>query len=255
MAKYSPIGPIAVLEHLQTSGSLGNYLLLLAHDVLAHKIRYKELVQNAWDMHIGDAFVIMDNSTIELGKPMNASLVIEAAQFVNANCIVLPDVIGDMEATKALIDANLNEFMHAGIPLMKIPQGKDTRELIECVDWMYAFDSGIGDIDYWAVPRWVANQIGSRKPLIQYINARTSYKCKIHLLGMSEHISDDISACLLENVMGIDSANPVVFGQAKKRMEHDVYIHMERGDYWEHTNVHPAVHSNIWYIRKQIEEK
>lgn len=252
MAKYAPVGPIAVLEHLQSSGTLGGYLLLLAHDVLAHPRGYTKLVKYAFSAHKGKCFIIMDNSTIELGKPMSANEVIEAALIVNADCVVLPDVPGDFDATKALIKKDFDAFQDAGISIMKIPQGKDSAHLVACVDWMYEEVQVIGDTDYWGVPRWITNEIGSRKPIIQYINVRTSYKCSIHLLGMSRNLADDIGCTLLQNIIGIDSANPIVFGQAKKRMAYDVYIHMERGDYWNDTNVHPAVHDNIQYIRKQI---
>ena len=252
MARYSPIGPIAVLQQLQNSGSLGNYLLLLAHDVIEHTEAYRNLVSHA--RALGPLFIIMDNSVVELGQAVHPHDLLAAAEVVEADCIVLPDVIGDFHATRDLIIRDLHWYAESKFPFMKVPQGQSHEDIFQCIDWMHQSlqINIIPQADYWAAPRWVANLLGSRSQVINYISRITGDNCNIHLLGMSQHIADDIACAYKPDVMGIDSANPLVFGQAGKRMDRDVWIHMDRGGYWDDTHIRSEAHTNIQYIRSQI---
>ena len=93
MSYYSPIAPIDCLLKIQQAGFLGSYLVLLAHDVVANKEKYTEL--------IGDfsGLIIMDNSLIELGEPVSMDTMIEALNITGADHVVLPDKLLDKGAT------------------------------------------------------------------------------------------------------------------------------------------------------------
>jgi hypothetical protein len=253
MAKYAPIAPIKLLEDLEEGSQLGNYLLLLAHEVLDHPRRYQALVANVRTQYKRDVFIILDNSTIELGHPMDAHSLLDAARLVRADCIVLPDVVQNFHGTQALIKKALPTLENKGYGLMKIPQGKNLLELAQCVEWMSTLC--VGSKDYWAVGRWVTNVFGTRVDVIRMINDTVCTTPQIHLLGMSQNFDDDIHCAFEANVMGIDSANPLVMGQNRRIMggaNTAPYEHMERGNYFKERSLLPESVMNIQYIRSII---
>ncbi len=243
-AKYSPIAPLGLLQQMNAENMLGDYLLVLAHDVLAHKDEYLSLIYSA----MGDeGFVILDNSVVELGTAMSPQKLCEAAKIVNADVIVLPDVMGDADATIQAAREAIMEMGGEKYGFMKIVQGSNADELITCIDWMNTHVEG----NYWAVPRWITNELGSRVPIVQAIQEVDS-EAKIHLLGMSEHIEDDIKCARMTGVIGIDSANPIVLGQMGQRLGQSKYRHMKRGSFWQQKLLTNTTLENIKYMRRAI---
>lgn len=247
--RYSPIAPIKILQLLQDSEVLENYLLLLAHDVLDHEVNYVSLMIEVECSSDQPEMVIMDNGVIELGKAMEFEDVITAADIVAAECIIMPDVIGNFQATKRAVQAEYNLITNCDFSIMKVPQGSDYAEVICCVEWLIDTIPSPSDKDYWGIPRWVANKLGTRGPLIEYIN-RVCSRPKIHLLGMSNSWEDDLYCSHLPNVIGIDSANPLVLGLKDHYMGDLEYWHPPRGDFWEQTDINYNVLRNITYVRK-----
>ncbi len=251
-ARYAPIGPIKILECLYDAKVLGNYLVLLAHDVLNLPRRYIDLIDTVReDEHRQPTFIIMDNSLIERGTAMSAEQVIEAATYVSADCIALPDVLGSFIETQKLVMAASNVLVDSGFDLMKIPQGETAEDQIKCIEWMREYLPPVtnGDLDMWAVPRWITNALGSRIPLIQYLNQAIPNPT-IHLFGMSNDVRDDMRCTLLPNVVGIDSANPVVLG--RKDIDLSLmwarYVHLERGDYMVSSVITEQAIRNVEYM-------
>ncbi len=261
-ARFSPIAPITLLEKMyeleaspgSPSPILGDYLLLLAHEVLNTPYRYEELITKVralWGTP-EDAFIIMDNSVVELGAAMDIDDVIEAASVVEADCIMCPDVLGEMASTKQLIAEQAGRLLTCNFPLMRVPQGKHHEELVQCVDWIHSYlPAGEGNPEYWGIPRCITNESGSRGPIVQYINTITD-KARIHLLGMSYNYFDDCASAMLPNVMGIDSANPLVLGYANCNMKHTKWSHPDRGNYWKYTYLNQLVLTNIEAVRRAI---
>ncbi len=247
---FSPIAPLSVLIGLHNNDALGNYLLLLAHDVLKHPEGYVELMGAC--ASVGRLpFIIMDNGTIELDGPLPAEKVVEAAAVVDANCIVIPDVLGNSRETIDKVNNDLDFLRDCGYPLMVVPQGTTPKQVMTTIQWLVSNVT----VSYWGIPRWLTNSNlhGTRKHIINVINNTYGASQKIHLLGMSSNLVDDIECCQMNNVMGIDSANPLVLGQYGRNLKHgDLYIHMDRGDYWEQGLVTSTVIDNIQYIRRQI---
>lgn len=242
--KYSPIAPVALLELLDIHRELGDYLLFLAHDILEHEAAYHEL---AGPISKETGFIILDNSTVELGLPMSAGDLIRAAEVVNPDCVVLPDVMRDADATIDATRTALLELSHHDIPLMKIVQGNDLASFTKCIVWMSFHVPG----HYWAVPRWIANDFSSRLPIIRQVIGHDP-EAKIHLLGMSRNLTDDIYCTKQDPVMGIDSANPIALGQSGVDIRHNA-AHVQRGDLWEHKVLHKRTLDNIRYIREVIQ--
>lgn len=250
MSKYSPIGPLPLLRQLHERNLLGNYLLLLAHEVLKDPRGYIDLVDELKNTEDDPYFVVMDNGVIELDEALNAVDVIEAASLVQANCIIMPDVLGDFLGTQKRVMEQINILRNCGFSIMKVPQGSNVGELVQCTDWLREYlKPPNGEHDYWGIPRWIANNMRSRIPIVQYINAITD-KPRIHLLGMSDELKDDLRCLTMPNVTGIDSANPLVLGLAGYTIANRPYsTHMSRGELWECTELTPAAISNVEFMQ------
>jgi hypothetical protein len=239
------------LEQLHDKGQLGNYLLLLAHEVLEHPRGYIDLVDSLENTEESPRFVIMDNGVIETGAALPVIDVVEAANLVEADCIVNPDVLGDFQATQKLVISQSTELRNSGFPLMRIPQGEDLTELIQCVDWMRGYLETPWDSDYWGVPRWVSNELGTRASLVYYIGMRAPRQ-SIHLLGMSRNFDDDMFCTTMEGVMGIDSANPLVMGYAGIDLGSGRYRHIKRGNFWQITELRDQVIENVEWMHDNV---
>ncbi len=249
MSKYSPIGPLPLLQQLHEHNLLGNYLLLLAHEVLKDPRGYIDLIDEIENTDENPRFVVMDNGVIELDEALSVLEVVEAACYVGANCIIMPDVLGDFPATQKKVMEQISALRNCGFPIMKVPQGSNVGELVQCTDWLRDYlKPPNGDPDYWGIPRWVANNMGSRIPIVQYINA-CNPKPRIHLLGMSNDLKDDLRCLTMPSVVGIDSANPIVNGQAGRSITGIAYKHMDRGDLWEQTELTASTLYNVEFMQ------
>lgn len=253
MTKYSPIGPIAVLEELEEKALLDDYLLLLAHDVLAEPSRYDDMIARWRYHHQAGSTIIMDNGVIERGAPVPLQDLLEASNWVGADVVVGPDVVGDFQATQKLM-IEQGDLIRQDFQMMLIPQGETLEEACECVRWMDEKYATAGP-QWWGIPRWMANKFGSRAGVINYINnyARGSGDIRIHLLGMSENFEDDIQCSRTLSVIGIDSANPLVLGWYHEALADPAHPpHMERGNYWECTELHPIMIDNVQWMHNAI---
>jgi len=251
--RYSPVAPLPLLRQLQERDLLGNYLLFLAHDVLEHPQEYSDLVANLGnDEHAypKDKFIIMDNGVIELGTPLSAPEIQDAAHIVYADTPIMPDFLGSFEETqKRVIVASTN----IDSSWMRVPQGSNLREVVSCIDWLHSYlPVADGEPEYWGVPRWITNQMGSRIPIVQYIN-HICANPKIHLLGMSTNMQDDLRCCTLPDVIGIDSANPLTLGIAGINITvgHS-YGHPERGNYWDATKLWDQSANNVAWMHDAV---
>ncbi|MEE8598933.1 MAG: hypothetical protein V3S69_05405 [Dehalococcoidales bacterium] len=249
--RYSPIAPLIILEQLQGQKLLGNYLLLLAHEVLKSPRGYIDLVEHMENTEENPRFIIMDNGVIERGSPVTAVELLEAANFAEADCIVTPDVIGDAPATRKLV-MDQGSVIGREFPLMRIPQGACITDLFDCVDWLNESLPAHGsDPSYWGVPRWIANEMSTRANVINYINHECP-KAKIHLLGMSKSLKDDQRCLRKPNVIGIDSANPIVMGIAGMEMRRGAWQHLDRGNLWDCQVLHPESADNVEFMHNAL---
>ncbi len=252
MTEYSPVAPIEVLSELHNRDLLGNYLLLLAHDVNKHPYEYQDLCADIFEKH-GAATIIMDNGVIENGAPVSLGDLLMAAETVEANVVVGPDRVGDFDGTKILM-MEQGDTIRQDYDMMLIPQGDNLEEICECIRWMDERFPENGSKRWWGIPRWIANKLGTREGPINYINnyARGSGDVRIHLLGMSEHLDDDVQCCKTLSVKGIDSANPLVLGHYNHIINGIGEHHMKRRDFWKATEVNEMMAHNVEWIRDVI---
>lgn len=207
MTLYSPVAPIDVLLKLQSADLLGNYLLLLAHDVVINPEKYQKLIENF------RGIVIMDNSLIELGKPVDAETMLAAVNIVNADYAVLPDVLSDKDASIKASTTAARQWKVVGLDIdpIIVAQGNTTDECLECVNNIIE-DMDIDERDLYliSIPRALVLTEGSRMPLIKELER--FWNINIHLLGFSANYYDDIMCARHPNVVGIDSATPIRLG-------------------------------------------
>lgn len=206
MAKFAPVVPLSIAKHLQggrVGDALGNYHLLLAHDVLAHPMEYN----NIYGRYQGSGgTIIMDNSLIELGHPLDAHSMFRAACILKPDWVVLPDYLGDAKRTVETSWEAAHQLC-ALLPkqeLLGVVQGQTFDECLSCADELLR----IGGVTALSVPRHLVEVLGSRIPLVQELFNR-HIDVPLHLLGFSDDLLDDCRAARFGNVMGIDSAQPV----------------------------------------------
>jgi hypothetical protein len=255
MAKFAPVGPVHLLARLKRENreAFGDYHLPLAHDVLNHPKAYSELfIENTQTRVTKEKpyFIILDNSVIELGKPMDEKDLFEAAEIVRPDVLVLPDVIGDIAATLDLARDACNRWQNSGINCgyMAVPQGKIMSEVMECIDEMLTFPG----VTHWGVPRdFVKYSMRSRRGVIEYLN-RVSQK-PIHLLGFSDKMDDDVRCSQMPNVIGIDSAVPLRLGQKNIVLDMDLKTG-PRGTFWEDPvdKIEPETYYNLNLVRNWV---
>ena len=232
---------------------------MIAHDVLEDDIGYSLLLDNMHDPGDADEFIIMDNGVIEHGEALPFGEVLNAAEIALPDCVVMPDVLGEFAATRKLVESQKALIADSPYPLMMVPQGIDLSGIIRCIDWLAEEVQPLWpDKNYWGIPRWIANKCRTRAPVINYINRLGIEPApQIHLLGMSDHWEDDLACTIHANVIGIDSANPIVRGLADLNMKYldvdpNCVTHLPRGDYWETAKINGRVLENIAYVREAI---
>lgn len=215
---FAPVAPLSAHRQLESRGALGNYNLLIASEILKDHEGYEEF----WQGRRNDAScLIMDNGVIETGAPLPIPLLAKAASIVGAQVLVLPDTIDDskmtikqVRTTMALLSTRqARSSMPGGLAYLGVVQGTTFAECMDCADAHVQ-----AGVSWLAIPRGLTPNIGSRFGLVEAI-AEEHPEIKLHLLGFSENLHDDIySAVASRAVVGIDAATPVWLGLLGKRL-------------------------------------
>lgn len=228
--RFAPVAPIRVLNSLAEKKCLGSYHLVLAHDVAENLVDFHKLFSNRDAINPRTATVIIDNSIIELGESVPASLMrsaVEAFTFIPNVVTVLPEVLMDSEGTTKAALKGIEAYQGIDKPLLFIPQGKTLSEFMKCAESLRN-----EKIEWIGIPRNMTKVTGSRRDLIPLI--RGIYpNAKIHLFGFSDDLYDDILSARDPFVSGIDSAVLTRMGDAGMELTLAENKHPERGDYWK----------------------
>src|SRR5881392_1163767 len=107
MPRFAPVCSLDMLKELDYYQVLGDYHLLLAHEVLKQPNEWKKFYSKIRSFLGSNPFVIMDNSLIGLGRPLEAEQIAEAADIVTADVVVLPDVLQFYQET---VDASVTAY-------------------------------------------------------------------------------------------------------------------------------------------------
>ena len=259
--KFAPVAPLPLLRSLfeEDPSLVGNYHLLLAHDVMkdAESERgYANFFEKVRDHFEGDLTIIMDNSLVELGNAVDMKVAIDAAFALSADCVVAPDVMGDGRATqKAFNDfvgsAAWQRCFEGNLAIMAVPQGPTLRDYVECLE-LYAEQPAITWI---GIPRIATKHLGDRRDLCRMAMA-INPQWSMHLLGFSDDIINDVLSvtCQDYTATGIDSAVPVRAGIAGIPFKASRGDYGPRGNYWDAVQHTQLTEDNIVEIRCLVGE-
>lgn len=247
MTKFCIVAPPNILKGLQAHGMLGIHHLLLAHDIIhiTKKDIYAEIFKDRdWDP---SELVILDNSVIETGNSVDLEMMADAIQIVQPTCVALPDVLLESQAT---IDSCLLALEKWPIKLgddtkyIYIPQGKTILEFIHSAsDSVLVSDPRI---THWGCPRNLVKSLSSHS---RALAIKMLYELnpgrKIHMMGFSDRMQDDLACASFPEVDSIDSAVPL-----RINMPIDVnMVPQPRGNWWDEAQLTPVTIHNLNQIR------
>lgn len=257
MSKFAPVCPVNLLKSMSPYAS-GDYHLLLAHDVAAKGKDYRGFANAFHNMT-----VIMDNSVIELGNAVDLKLILKACTEVDTTTVVLPDVLLDGKATVESCKAALETWTPAFKPLwgdslgpnrrrgfMYVPQGNTLKEFAASAEAL----ADHPDINFWGVPRNLVAKVGTRSKAIDIVYALNHHR-RIHLLGFSDDIVDDVVVSQDRRVEGIDSAVPIRAASLGERMRMDLDLPPRDPNWFDTAEFVPLMDENIEIYRRWIRRK
>lgn len=247
--------PIKYLDHFN---KYNDYDFLLCS--LCDNVEYVEFFKNR------NSYKILDNGAFECPKPYTFEELLKLNEQVNANCIVLPDFIGEGYKTVRTVDkicANLNykrvtNKSNEIVELMGVVQGKD---LLEC---FYSYEYFVNNPYINIIGISYVGQPVPRIDLLRLIsikyfsgNRDILVSTRIHLLGLStpDELKEVVDLRL--PVESCDTTLPITYGLAEWDFNKQ---HFNKGrtklnfDISELTNNQlKCIEGNIEYLRKSIE--
>jgi hypothetical protein len=183
-------------------GNLGMHYTQDMHMFLTHLVeKYPFYAKFAKEVK---GYKILDNSLIELGGAVDMKRVLDAAEKIGADEIILPDVFQQGPETINAVNEALSElndrYANRKWPykLMAVAQGRDEKEWYECYHELL----NNPDIDVIGVPKVLAKAHPQGRP--HFVNEHCDLKRKPHhLLGLWYSMSefneydriDDIRSC------------------------------------------------------------
>jgi hypothetical protein len=217
MAEFAPVAPIQVLEEMyQLSPKMfGEYHLLLAHHTAEKYGRFIDLsARIAMDGEI-HPLIIMDNSVVECGGYVNEDMMKDACSpfFEEGHQIiaVLPDVMGNGGRTREAVAESYRRW-ELNVPccgFMAVCQGESMQDY-EISLRTFANRARYPNVEFLGVPRILVEKVGSRVHATQMALKYASHAgMKVHLLGYSDDMFDDLTCSRIAGVHGIDSAVPL----------------------------------------------
>ena len=200
--KFAP-----VLSQKYDPGSLSNYHLILAHEVI-NDLPYAEYYSRLDKEHT----IILDSGTVEIGYA-DSEIILGALKLLDREVIVVaPDFLGDSIKT---LEASSDFLKNCNLPptqLMVVPQGEPWQEWIECFEMF----EEIGGYKYVGLPRLAEDFHGGRSWIhqrarqIRHNSHGISDRLTFHLLGI-QHTIDEIEWArhFPKGIMGVDSSAPL----------------------------------------------
>lgn len=215
-AKIATTVPTAHLNELVND----RYFMALTH--LAEDPQYMAFFQ----ARVAEGkYVILDNSTVELGHPQERSLYLQTALEMGVGEVLAPDWLYDAHRTLTELETFLIAAYAAGYRggVMAVPQGRSDVEWLDCAKQMLTYP-----IDALGVSRRYTQFAGLARHhavlnLWEEIILSDRREVGIHLLGCAGRPETDVAPNLmLPCVRGVDSSLPSVFSAAGLYIGHGV---------------------------------
>jgi len=207
MHKIATIVPKAHLDLIMND----EYLMALTH--AADDPLYLEFFA---DRVAEGKYVILDNSTVELGEPEDFETYISKAKLMGASEIVLPDWFQDADRTLAYIKPGIETAQRLGYKgrYMAVPQGLTHSEWIHNASEMLVYPIDTVGISC----RYTGMFQGSRALAVGFVEhllqKRGRTEVNVHLLGCWTNPLSDVAISLPSRIIaGVDSSYPSVFAK------------------------------------------
>jgi hypothetical protein len=169
--------------------------------------------------HRRGGFTILDNGVAE-AKPVEWDLLLKHARRYHVNEVILPDVMGDAEATWTAVRAVFNDTWHPTnhFGLMGVVQGQSTDECFDLVKYYLGMQGCT--VTSIGLPRCLIQTLGVAEA--RYIMAKTirnlDDNVAIHLLGTYPGYILELKDLGRNyrglNVRGVDTSAPFVYTRA-----------------------------------------
>ena len=197
------IATIVPLDHLTLLND-DSYLMALAHIAEADNDYMNYFMEHS---HTGST-VILDNSAVELGKPMYPRYLFTLARCMGAAEVVLPDYYRNapqtVRAVREAVAMAKDEYTGR---LMGVPQGSSWNSWNWCLKELIAAGVDTIGLSYRATEMLG----GSRVPMASQLSGQG---IAVHLLGSGVDPADEIAPALkIPGVRGVDSAVAAVFAK------------------------------------------
>lgn len=209
--------------HILPIGRLIRYTdmhMALTHLVESAGSRYNEFFKELPDSD----YIILDNSVIELGEPVNLDRLLKAADTINADEIVIPDSYKNKEETIRLMYYYLDRLVNKNVPykIQVVPHGDNIQEWVKC----YKEISSVNEVDVIGVPKVTSSLMGGeygRVSLLKVINMFKGNQIKKphHLLGIWNNPSALSTISHLNWIRSVDSA--VAYATGVNGIKYDKY--------------------------------
>lgn len=196
------------VNHLYDFDSDQDYLFVLAH--LCDNPLYKSYVMAS------NKYKILDNSAYELRRSISVDALLDLAEELRADVVVVPDVLADASETLKMTSEFYNKLTSRSLKIktMVVPQGRTSAEYYACLNKMRSFPFDMIGVSFYAPgldPRQCEDLRFQRISSI----VRGYPDVKIHLLGLAN------SAFLTEyrkylNIISFDTSFPIVYGYYKE---------------------------------------
>lgn len=166
-------------------------------------------------LHERDHFIMLDNGAAENGHSIGIENVMIAARMIDADEIVMPDVLDECRST---IAATRNALQY--VPIRQravVPQGRNWEDWEYCATTLVAM--GCRTI---CVAKRYEQFDGGRAHALQIIEHNGWHKAHdVHLLGCFRNPLLEIRAALKVApwIRGIDTAAPVSFAQVSRSLQ------------------------------------
>jgi len=204
--KIAVIGADATMSHI---------LGLSFHFLLAQQLCGKTLTQNSYrDLSAHGDFIMVDNGAAEGELVLNETL-IDIAEAVSADEVVLPDVLRDSSGTLSRSTASSILWAIPHTKRVIVPQGRNWSEWIACLENLLSRcnPATIG------VAKWLEELPGGRKKALEIIyQRRYHHRCRIHLLGAARDFMTEMRELNFPFVRSMDTALPLAHAQVPEIM-------------------------------------
>jgi hypothetical protein len=201
-----------------------NYQLVLAHILAEPSVDGIRYAKEYMDRQERGDHIILDNGAYE-GKLVRAKVLVDLANDLLPNEIVIPDSMRNAELTQAMAQTFLEDQyrdLDWRVGLMFVAQGSSYKEFEDCIHWATEQDW----IDTIAIPRHTlatCEEQRARLDLAIWTSGLTDKA--IHFLGASPLWTEEIRWARDSGIVrGMDTSMPYVYGFSYERWPSDKVI-------------------------------